>query len=135
MSQGNGAACIGLANTSKIPAIGAYVQASTPPPGPESEGPYIGVNGTGYWMYNPVDETDYAITNGFQVPSNSGAATGKNARLVSTGGASMTVAADGLCAVSAAGVVTALATTGTYKTYIPPATVVPAGAYLWVFLV
>jgi hypothetical protein len=135
MSQGNGQAMIGLANTNKIPAIGAYVQTATPPPGPEADGPYIGVNGTGWWSYNPVQESDYAITNGFTVNGNSGAATGKAARLVSTGGSAMTVAADGLCSVSATGVVTATATTGLYKTYIAPATVVPAGAFLWVFLV
>jgi hypothetical protein len=135
MSQGNGAAAIGVANTTKIPAIGLYVQASTPPPGPESEGPYIGVNGSSYWSYNPVQETDFSATNGFTVPGDSGAATGKAARLVSTGASPMTVAADGLCSVSATGVVTATPTTGIYKTYLAPALVVPAGSFLWVFLV
>lgn len=135
MSQGNGAASIGLANTNKIPFIGVYVQASTPPPGPESEGPYIGINGSTYWNYNPVQETDFAITNGFQVQSDSGVAAGKAARLVSTSGSAMTVAADGLCSVSATGVVTATPTTGLYKCYIAPATVIPANSFLWVFLV
>lgn len=134
MSQGNAAAAIGLANSNKIPSIGGYLQDSTAP-GPSAEGPYNGINATTYWGYNPVDEPDYSATNGFTVPANSGAATGKDARLVSTGASPMTVAADGLCSVSATGVVTATATTGLYKTYITPATVIPAGSFLWVFLV
>jgi hypothetical protein len=72
---------------------------------------------------------------GFLVPSDSGAAAGKDAQWVTTGASPMTVAADGLCAVSAGGVVTALATTGTFKCYIPAGTVIPAGSYLWVFVV
>ena len=135
MSAGNACAAIGLANTTKIPMIGAYVQTSTPPPGPTSEGPYIGVNGSTYWGYNPVQETDYATSPGFTSPSDSGAATGKVARLVSTGGSAMTVAVDELCSVSTVGVVTATPTTGLYKTYVPANTVIPAGAFLWVFLV
>lgn len=135
MSQGNAGAAIGLANTNKIPGIGNYVQTSTPPPGPEAWDSYIGCNGYGYWMYNPVDEASYSATNGFTVNSDSGTATGKAARLVNTGASDMTVAADGLCSVSAAGVVTATPTTGLYKCYMPAGTVIPAGAYLWVFLV
>jgi hypothetical protein len=131
MSQGNAAAAIGLANTNKIPAIGAYVQRLLTP---TADGPYIGANAITQWTYNPVQE-DFAASGGFTVPANSGAATGKVARLVSTGASPMTVAADGLCSVSAAGVVTATATTGLYKTYIAAATVIPAGAFLWVFLV
>ena len=134
MSAGNASAAIGLANTNKIPMIGGYLQ-DTDVPGPSTEGPYIGVNSVTYWMYNPVQETDFATSPGFTAPSDSGAATGKVARLVSTGASPMTVAVDGLCSVSTAGVVTATATTGLYKTFIPAATVIPAGAYLWVFLV
>ena len=134
MSQGNASAAIGLANTNKIPAIGGYLQDTTAL-GPSAEGYYAGVNAYGTWDYNPVQETDYSATGGFTVPSNSGAATGKVARLVFTNAAPMTVAADGLCSVSAAGVVTALATTGLYKTFITAGTVIPAGTYLWVFLV
>jgi hypothetical protein len=135
MSQGNAGAAIGLANSNKIPFIGSYVQASTPPPGPEAADSYVGVNGYAYWPYNPVQESDYSATNGFVVNSNSGVAAGKAARLVSTGASPMTVAADGLCSVSAAGVVTATPTTGLYKTYLPPALVIPASSFLWVFLV
>lgn len=134
MSQGNACASIGNANTTKIPAIGGYLQDTTEP-GPSAEGPYIGINAYTGWTYNPVQETDFSASGGFTVPANSGAATGKTARLVSTGASPMTVAADGLCSVSAAGVVTATATTGLYKTYIAAGTVVPAGAFLWVFLV
>ena len=133
MSQGNACAAIGLANTNKIPMIGGYLQ-NTAAPSPAADGPYIGVNSITRWTYNPVQE-DFAASGGFTVPATSGAAADKTARLVSTGASPMTVAADGLCSVSAAGVVTATATTGLYKTYIAPATVVPAGAFLWVFLV
>ena len=134
MSAGNASAAIGLANTNKIPMIGGYLQ-DTDVPGPSAEGPYIGINAVMYWKYNPVDETDYATSPGFTAPSDSGAATGKVARLVSTGASAMTVAADGLCSVSTAGVVTATPTTGLYKTFITPGVVIPIGAYLWVFLV
>jgi hypothetical protein len=133
MSQGNASACIGLANTSKIPAVGLYVQASTPPPGPEAESSYVGVNGTGYWGYNPVQETDFSAAGGFTVPGNSGAATGKVARLV-TCTAPLTVSADQTCAVSAAGVATAGAAQA-YKTYNPVGMIIPTGSFFWVFLV
>lgn len=134
MSAGNAAAAIGLANTNKIPPIGVYVQTSTPPPGPGASGPYIGVNGSTFYSYNALG-SDPTQVGGFLVPSNAGAAAGKDAQWVTTGGSPMTVAADGLCAVSAGGVVTALATTGTFKCYIAPGTVIPAGSYLWVFVV
>ena len=134
MTQGNAAAAIGLANTSKIPMIGGYVRDETTP-GPGADGDYMGVIGTQYFDRNPVDEVDWSATGGFTVPATSGAAAGKVARLVSTGASPMTVASDGLCSVSAAGVVTATQTTGLYKTYITPAVVVPAGSFLWVYLV
>jgi len=133
MSQGNLGAAIGLANTNKIPFIGLYVQASTPPPGPEAADSYIGVNGSTYYNRNVVDE-DYTVAGGLVVNSDSGVAAGKAARWVSNT-AQMTVAADGLCSVSAGGVLTATPTTGLYKTYIPAATVIPANSFLWVFLV
>mgnify|MGYP003513152504 CR=1 FL=1 len=135
MSNGNAGAAIGLANTNKIPFIGTYVQSAAPPPGPEAADSYMGVNGFAYWMRNPVDESGFVTNPGFVVNSNAGVAAGKAARLVWTDAAPMTVAADGLCSVSTAGVVTATATTGLYKCYLPAALVVPAGAYLWVFLV
>jgi hypothetical protein len=134
MSQGNASAAIGLANTNKIAAIGGYLQ-DTDVPGPSAEGYYAGINSLGIWDYNPVNETDFSAVGGFTVPSNSGAATGKVARLVSTDVAAMTVAADGKCNVTAAGVVTALVTTGLYKTFVTAGTVIPAGRYIWVFLV
>jgi phage baseplate assembly protein gpV len=133
MSQGNACASIGNANTVKIPMIGGYHQ-NEAAPSPAADGPYIGVNAISKWTYNPANE-DFAATGGFTVPATSGAAEGKVARLVSTGASPMTVAADGLCSVSAAGVVTATPTTGLYKTYIAAGTVIPAGAFLWVFLV
>jgi hypothetical protein len=114
--------------------IGGYVRDESAP-GPGADGNYMGVIGTQYFDRNPVDELDWAATGGFTVPATSGAAAGKTARLVSTGASPMTVAADGLCSVSAGGVVTATATTGLYKTYITPAVVIPAGAFMWVFLV
>jgi hypothetical protein len=142
MSAGNACAAIGLANTSKIPAIGGYVQDTGLPlgsGGPSADGPYIGANGSssannglnggGYWSYNAIGEL---VVPDFLVPANSGAAAGKLAHWVWTDAAPMVVAADGLCDV-ALGVVTALATTGTFKTYITPGTIVPAGSYLWVF--
>ena len=135
MSNGNASAAIGLANTNKIPMIGGYLQ-DTDLLGPSAGGPYVGINGTTYYTYNPVDEWDFANTGGgFTVPADSGAATGKVARLVWTSASPMTVAVDGLCSVSSAGVVTAPATTGLYHTLLAAGTVVPAGAYLWVFLV
>jgi hypothetical protein len=135
MSAGNACAAIGLANTNKVPAIGAYVQDITPV-GPGADGPYIGTLGmgstdatSGYWTTNWLQEDK-----GFTAPATSGTATGKLGHWVTTDAAAMTVAADGLCDVTS-GVVTALATTGTYKTYLPAAAVVPAGAWLWVFAV
>ena len=135
MSAGNAAAAIGLANTNKIPMIGTYVQDITPA-GPGSEGPYIGCLGMGttgplsaYWDNNWLQEDI-----GFTCPATSGTVTGKTGQWVTTDAAAMTVAADGLCAVTD-GVVTAAASTGAYKTFLPAATVVPAGSFLWVFLV
>jgi len=132
MSIGNLGAAIGLANTSKIPCVGLYVQASTPPPGPEASDSYHGVNGTGYWSTNWLGE-DYTVSGGITVNSDSGAATGKAARWVSNT-ASLTVSADQTCAVSAGGVATA-GTAQAYKTYNPVGMVIPANSFFWVFLV
>ena len=133
MSAGNACAAIGLANTSKIPMIGGYLQ-DTSTPGPGAEGPYIGNNSVTYWPYNPVQETDYAQAGGYTAPATSGAATGKVARLVYTGASTVTVSADQTCAVSAGGVVTA-GTGAAYATYFSVGTVIPAAMYLWVYLV
>ena len=141
MSAGNACAAIGLANTNKIPMIGLYVQDADGPPGPSASGPYIGcsgsvtgnngLNGGAYWASNVQGED---VTGPYTVPADSGAATGKLAHWVWNSASAMTVAADGLCSVTA-GVVTATPTTGLYKTFITPGTVVPAGSYLWVFVV
>lgn len=134
MSAGNAAAAIGLANSNKIPPLGGYVQDVHTNPGesgPAANGDYAGMNGSVYYTYNALGEL---VAPDFLAPSNSGVAAGKDGQWVTTGASPMTVAADGLCAVTA-GVVTALATTGAYETYLPAATVVPAGAYLWVFVV
>lgn len=133
MSAGNACAAIGLANTSKIPMIGGYIRDETPP-GPGADGPYIGMDGITKWTSNVLGE-DVTVSGGYNVPAVSGVAAGKVGRYVTTGASPMTVAADGLCSVSATGTITATATTGLYKTYIPAATVIPAGAFLWAFLV
>lgn len=127
MSAGNACAVIGLANTNKIPMIGQYVQDITQPVGPGADGPHIGVIGPTTWDRNVMGEEV-----GFLVPSTSGATAGSDAQWVTTGAAPMTVAPDGLCDVTA-GEVVAEAATGTWKTFIPPGTVVPAGSFLWVF--
>ena len=139
MSQGNLAAAIGLANTNKIPPIGAYVQSAFPP-GPEASGPYIGCSGSNtsfpsgacYYATNVLGE-DVAVAGGITVPADSGVAAGKLGQWVTTGGAPMTVAADGLCSVSATGAVTATATMAKIKCYFLAGTVVPAGKFLWVY--
>ena len=133
MSQGNACAAIGLANTSKVPMIGGYKQDVDAPVG-GADGPYVGTNGSTYWDRDWLGE-DYAASGGYVVPATTGAAAGKTARWVSTGGASMTVAADGRCSVSVVGVITATATTGLYKIYLTPGAVIPAGSFLWAFLV
>jgi hypothetical protein len=132
MSQGNLGADIGLANSSKVPMVGGYHQSITKPGPGAGSADYMGVQATSYWNRNWLGE-NYAVTGGITVLAASGVAAGKLARWVSTGASPMTVAADGLCSVSAAGVVTATPTTGLYKTYITPAKVVPAGSFLWVF--
>ena len=141
MSAENACVVIGLDTGEKIPAIGTYVQNSGLPPGPAADGPYIGVNGSAT-AADPVSLSGYYWTENFlgedvgevmEVPGNSGVAAGKNARWVTTGGATLTVPADSKCAVDAAGVVTALTGTGTYITNVPATKVIPAGAFLWVF--
>jgi hypothetical protein len=154
MSAGNASAAIGLANTNKQLRLGAYVQDTglnlagnaLSGPGPSADGNYIGCSGSdvganglntaAYWNRNVIEELVGASGNpAFTVPANSGVAAGKTARWTTTGASPMTVAADGLCSVSADGVITATATTGLYKVFVTPATVIPAGSFLWAFLV
>lgn len=132
MSIGNLGAAIGLANTSKIPAIGGYFQGGTPPPGWSASDSYAGCNGSVYYSYNAIGE-DYTAVGGITVNSNSGAATGKLARWVSNT-ANLTVGADQTIAVSAGGVATA-GTGAAYKTPIATAVVIPANSFFWVFAV
>lgn len=132
MSQGNLGAAMGLANTSKVPNVGDYVQGSTPAPGWEASDSYIGCNGSVYYNRNVLDE-DYTVGGGITINGNSGVATGKLARWVSNT-AQLTVSADQTCAVSAGGVVTAGAAQA-YKTALPVGTVIPANSFFWVFTV
>jgi len=138
MPLDNACSAIGLVNTTKIPAIGGYVQdsgvATLGEAGPEADGPYIGLNGDDVYSYNALGEVA-SVSTTFAVPANSGAAAGKVARWV-TNTAALTVAADNLCSVSVAGVITAQATTGLYKIYCAaPAAVIPANSWMWAFLV
>ena len=128
MSAGNACAAIGLANTYKIPAIGAYVQDIEQPVAPGADGPNIGPIGPFYWTYNWLGEE---VAPDYVVPSTDGAATGNVAQWVMTD-AELTVPADGLLDV-VDGIATALETTGTFYTYLPAGTVVPEGAYFWAF--
>jgi hypothetical protein len=132
MSQGNASAAIGLANTNKVPGIGGFAQDTV---NPGAEGPYAGINGLTYYDYNPVQETDFATSPGFTLPSDSGAASGKVARLCWTNASTLTVPADGRVSISTAGVATAASGAGLYKTIIPAATVIPAANYFWAFLI
>lgn len=129
MSTGNGSAAIGLANTNKIPMIGQYVQDIDNPVAPGSEGPYIGVIGSFYWNNNWLGEDV-----GFTVPATSGVATGKTAQWVTSGASPITVPADGRVTVTA-GTAVAASGSGLSKSYIPAATVIPAGSYFWAFLI
>ena len=124
MSAGNAAAAIGLANTTKQPAIGQYVQDQTPP-GPGADGNYMGVQGITVWASNWLGEDP-----GFTAPSNNGAATGKLAQWATSGASPITVPADGRLTISG-GTAVAASGTGLYKTYIPAATVIPAGSFFW----
>lgn len=127
MSQGNGAACIGLANTNKIPMIGLYVQVATtgsPLQDASAAGPFIGVNGGEFWNRNVLGE---AV--GFTVPSNTGAVAGKTAQWVtSTAG----LAAGTTRVNIVAGDATANGA-GTHDVFNVPAAGVPANNYFWAF--
>ena len=127
MSAGNGAAMIGLANTNKIPMIGAYVQVTstgTPRQDASAAGPFIGIAGGVFWNRNVVGE---AI--GFTVPGNTGATAGKLAQWVtSTAG----LAAGTTRVNIAAGDATANGA-GTYDVYDVPAAGVPANSFFWAF--
>jgi hypothetical protein len=130
MSAGNACAAIGLANTYKIPAIGAYVQDITGPVAPGAEGPAVGPIGGQYWDYNWLGE-DFAEVGGILYPATNGAATGKFAQWVKAT-ANLTTSADGTVAVSAGGVATA-ATGGAFQSYFAAGVVIPAGSYFWAF--
>jgi len=129
MSTGNGCAAIGLANTNKIPMIGAYVQDVYQPVAPGSDGPHVGVVGGQYWDRNWLGEEV-----GFTVPGTSGVATGKTAEWVWNNATPLTVPVDGLVTVTA-GVAVAAAGVGLSKTFVAAGTVIPAGSYFWAFLV
>ena len=132
MSIGNLGAAIGLANTSKLTAIGGYYQGGTPPPGWSASDNYAGCNGSVYYASNVLGE-DYTAVGGITVNGNSGAATGKLARWVSNT-AQLTVGADQTIAVSAGGVATA-GTGAAYKTALATGVVIPANSFFWVFTV
>lgn len=124
MSTGNACAAIGLANTNKIPAIGAYVQDITQPVGPGADGPCIGPIGPGFWDRNVMGEEI-----GFTCPATGGAATGKTAQwVISTVG----LAAGTTRVNITAGDAVANAS-GTYDVYGVPAAGVPANSYFWAF--
>ena len=138
MSQGNACAAIGLANTSKIPMIGGYLQGTAPTspviaPQPGADGPYIGLISQG-WTAGPINELDWSASGGFTVPATSGATAGKVGRIVSNSGGALTVSADQTCSVSAAGVAAA-GSAQAYRTYIPVGTVIPINSFFWVYLV
>ena len=132
MSAGNACAAIGLANTNKIPMIGAYVQDITGPVAPGADGPAIGPIGGQYWNNNWLGE-DYTEAGGILYPATSGVAAGKVARWVSNT-AELVTSADGTVAVSAGGVATA-ATGGAYQSYFAPGVTLPANSFFWAFLV
>lgn len=144
MSQGNAAAAVGLANTVKTPSIGQYVQDTTPP-GPGSDGPYFGVQASTVWGYNWLGEDP-----GFLAPSTSGAIgttnvpavgvtppdvgtpAGKKAQWSTSGAAAITIPADGRLTITA-GTAVAASGTGLYKTFLTPASIIPAGSFFWAF--
>lgn len=123
MSTGNGGAAIGLANSNKILPIGGLVADTVLPTAGVT---YVGDNLSQYWDRNWLGED---IAGPFSVPSCNA---GKSLVWVSSGAAQVIVPADGKMAVSGAGVATAAAGSGTFKSSIAPATVIPAGAFFWV---
>lgn len=146
MSTGNAAAAVGLANTVKIPSIGAYVQDILQPVAPGNDGPYIGSTGPTYWNYNwlgedvgflaPSTSGVLGTTNVGPTPPNTGASDvgnplGKRAQWC-TNAVALTVPADGRVTVTA-GVAVAASGTGLYKTFVAPATVMPIGSFFWAF--
>lgn len=123
MSAGNGGAAIGLANTNKRAVIGAQVADTVLPTAGVD---YMGDNLSQYWVTNWLGEE---VNPAFQVASCNGGA--KVLQWV-TNTASLTVPADGRVAVSGAGVATAAAGTGAFKTFVPAAVVIPANSFFWV---
>jgi hypothetical protein len=131
MSAQNLAAQIGVANTNKIPAIGAYVQdaltAGFSGPGADSA-QAIGVNGLGYWASNVMGE---AVDGTTLCPANSGAVTGRTAQWVTN---TALIAAATTRVNIAAGVATADNATGTHDINSGvgnPA--IPANSFFWAF--
>ena len=121
---------IGLAESVKQTPIGPYVQDPVDPPGPAANGPYIGTNGSTYYVSNVLDQ-DVATVGGWLVPSNDGVAAGHNARWVTN---TTTIAADTTkCDVSATGVATANNSTGIYACFCG-AKGIPANSFFFVFL-
>jgi hypothetical protein len=123
MSQGNAAAAVGLANTSKQPMIGGYKVGTATDFG--ANGNFGGVNGGQFWNRNVQDETE-----GFLAPATEDAAAGKNAQWVKT--TAGLAAGTTKCSV-AAGVATANNAAGTWAVHCVPAGGVPAGSWFWVF--
>lgn len=128
MSVGNGGAAIGLPNSNKVPPIGGLVADTVwPTAGVVFMGDNVGTAYTPamYWDNNWLGED---VAGPFTVPSCNA---GKNLSWVSTGGAPVTVPADGRVTATA-GVIVAAVGAGALKTFIPAGTVIPAGSYLWV---
>ena len=128
MSTGNGAAAIGLANTSKRGPIGKYVQDTgiIGTAGPSASPDYAGANGNVYYDNNAVGEAA-----GFTVPANSGAAAGKTAQWVTS---TVGIAAGTTKVAITSGDAAADNSTGTHAIFMAiPAAGLPAGSWFWAF--
>jgi len=125
MSAGNGGAAIGLPNTNKVSVIGGLVGDTV---SPTAGYPYLGENlGTSYTPIMYWDRNWLQEDAGFTIASCNSAKT----LLWGNAVVALTVPADGRVS-SAAGVLTAAAGTGGFKTFATPGTVMPAGSWLWV---
>jgi hypothetical protein len=128
MSAGNAGAAIGLANTSKIGPIGAYVQdvGIVGKAGPSAEKNYAGCNGNVYYAHNALGEAK-----AFLADANSGAATGKEAQWVTS---TVGIAAGTTRVAITAGDATADNATGTHDIFmVIPAAGLPANSWFWAF--
>lgn len=128
MSAGNAGAAIGLANTSKIGPIGAYVQdvGVLGTAGPSAINDYAGVNGKAYYDHNVIGEDK-----GFVCNANSGAAAGKTAQWVE---APSGIAAGTTKVAITAGDATADNATGTHNIFVViPTGGLPANSWFWAF--